>query len=229
MFLTFRFSSTNERSDFKVFSLDTGMTLTLTSNEFLYPIEPVTLKQFPPLAIEIILCRIRPLDKLHTTFTPFTIETLRSLTLNEIFMGRIQLATRSCLWIDPLVKPVRLASLKRIVYDKPIRKQLLHNQLVEENETHLIALEKLAVDAQIKEEIVPLETPVEEENSTNFQPFVNRRGQLIINPLGRSKEFFSKHQRVVENDVPPSPSMTSNPSNPIDMKEETNEVKMTNQ
>lgn len=221
------------------------MTLTLTSNEFLYPIEPVTLKQFPPLAIEIILCRIRPIDKIQKTFTPFTIETLRSLTLNEIFMGRIQLATRSCLWIDPLVKPVRLASLKRIVYDKSIRKQLLENDLVEENDSHLIALEKLAIDGQLKEQIVPLETPVEEEkeeNSSNFQPFVNRRGQLIINPLGRSKEFFSKHQRVTENDVSPSPSMptaiqcqseetsvTSNQSKPIDMKEETNEVKITNQ
>ena len=204
------------------------MTLTLSSNEYLYPIEPVTLKQYPPLAIELILCHVRPLDKIHQTFTPFTIETVRSWTLNEIFMGRIQLATRSCLWIDPLVKPVRLASLKRVVYEKPIRKQLLSSKLVEANETHLVTLEKLAVDAEIKVETVAPEPA--EENASTFQPFVNRRGQLIINPLGRSKEFFSKHQRAAEDAVPPPPSMPVGDKEEqkstveMAMKEETNEV-----
>ena len=196
---------TNDRSSFTVFSLDTGITLTLKSNEYLYPIEPVTLKQYPPLAIEIVLCNIRPLNTIHMTFTPFTIETVRSLTLNEIFMGRIQLATRSCLWIDPLVKPVRLASLKRIVYDKPIRKQLILSKLVESNDDHIVELERLAVEAQLKEPTLPPKEE-EEENPSVFQPFLNRRGQLIINPLGRSKEFFARHQHSFGND-PVRPSL----------------------
>ncbi|CAM4862983.1 unnamed protein product [Rotaria socialis] len=199
-----------------VFSLDTGITFTLKPNEHLYSIEPSSLKQYPPLATEIILCNIYPLDKITMTFTPFTIETVRSLTLNEVFMGRIKLATRSCFWIDPLVKPVRLTALKRIAYDKPIRKQLMLSKLVQSNDDHLTLLERIAVEANICEARVP---PIQEENieptksneqelakedtiqdfTPEFKPFLNRIGQLIINPVGRSKEFFIKHNQPLPN------------------------------
>ncbi len=203
-------STTVDRPTLTVFSLDTGITFTLKSNEHLFPIEPSSLKQYPPLATEIILCNISPLDKITMTFTPFTIETLRSLTLNEVFMGRIKLATRSCFWIDPLVKPVRLAALKRIAYDKPIRKQLILSKLVQTNDNHMNLLERLAVEAQLKEieikeqseSIIKLndQEDVIEDFSPAFKPFLNRIGQLIINPVGRSKQFFSKHNQQLQSD-----------------------------
>lgn len=185
------------------------------------------------------------------TFTPFTIETLRSLTLNEIFMGRIKLATRSCFWIDPLVKPIRLAALKRIAYDKPIRKQLVQSKLVQSNDNHMNLLERTAVEAQLIDSVTThpeepkaepvIETPksepiiesvkseptvktepiVEKDKSEEiiedfapqFKPFVNRIGQLIINPVGRSKEFFSKHNQQVYSDfVKPKTSQLNNNS-----------------
>ncbi|CAF4813894.1 unnamed protein product, partial [Rotaria sp. Silwood1] len=202
-----------------VFSLDTGITFTLKSNEHLYPIEPSSLKQYPPLATEIILCNICPLDKITMTFTPFTIETVRSLTLNEIFMGRIKLATRSCFWIDPLVKPVRLAALKRIAYDKPIRKQLILSKLVQSNDNHMNLLERIAIEAKLND--VPISNQEETQEQTKpiiksdeqeivkeeiiedfspvFKPFLNRIGQLIINPVGRSKQFFIKHNQELQN------------------------------
>ena len=209
-----------------VFSLDTGVTFNLQSHEYLYPIEPCTLKQYPPLATEIILCNVYPLDKITMTFTPFTIETLRTLTLNEIFMGRIKLATRSCFWIDPLVKPVRLTSLKRIAYDKPIRKQLLLSKLIQTNENHMTVLERLATEVKLidlpqetkeqteaavnldKQEVATEQSPsiqadedTIEDFSSVFKPFLNRLGQLIINPVGRSKQFFSKHNQQSESDL----------------------------
>jgi hypothetical protein len=215
----FIFSSseaTVDRPALTVFSLDTGKTISLKSNEHLYPIEPSSLKQYPPLATEIILSNIRPLDKITMTFTSYTIETLRSLTLNEIFMGRIKLATRSCLWIDPLVKPVRLAALKRIAYDKPIRKQLILSKLVESNDNHMVILERMAMEAQLmdypteikdqpetvikidEQEIAKKE--IVEDISPIFKPFLNRIGQLIINPVGRSKEFFTKHNQQLHSE-----------------------------
>jgi hypothetical protein len=170
------------------------------------------------------------------TFTPFTIKTLHSLTLNEIFMGKIKLATRSCFWIDPLVKPVRLAALKRIAYDKPIRKQLILSKLVQSNDNHMNLLERLAVEAklndlsivdqeesesitkqteqeEIKEQSESITKSNEQEEivedfSPIFKPFLNRIGQLIINPVGRSKEFFSKHnQQCYSNFVKPISSI----------------------
>jgi hypothetical protein len=130
---------------------------------------------------------------------------LRSWTLNETFMGRIRIATRSCLWIDPLVKPIRLTSLKRIAYDKPIRTQLIVAQLVRANDEHMTRLEHLADEAQLnKSTTIDKNEPVEciehrqdqveviDDKSSTFKPFLNRRGQLIMNPLGRSKEFFSQ-------------------------------------
>ncbi len=180
----------------------------------MYPIEPSSLKQYPPLATEIILCNVYPLDKITMTFTPFAIETLRSLTLNEIFMGRIKLATRSCFWIDPLVKPVRLVALKRIAYDKPIRKQLIQSKLVQSNDNHMNVLDRLAGEAKLKDlpienqeqqlevkiESTEKEEEVKEEPLPVFKPFLNRMGQLIINPVGRSKEFFNKHNQQLHND-----------------------------
>ncbi len=219
--------TTVDRPTLTVFSLDTGITFTLKSNEHLYSIEPSSLKQYPPLATEIILCNIYPLDKITMTFTPFTIETLRELTLNEIFMGRIKIATRSCFWIDPLVKPVRLAALKRIAYDKPIRKQLILAKLVQSNDNHMNLLERLAVEAKLTDLIISndqeetttksneqVETKEQPESiiksneqeeiiddfSPAFKPFLNRIGQLIINPVGRSKEFFSKHNQPLHSD-----------------------------
>lgn len=208
-----------------VFSLDSGQTFTLKSNEHLYPIEPATLKQYPPLATEIILCNIQPLDQITMTYTPFTIDTLRSWTVNEIFMGKIRLATRSCFWIDPLVKPVRLAALNRIAYDKPIRKQLILAKLVQTNDGHMNELERLAIEAGLQQ-TVTIEQPVENKTEDSapvapkeeeeeekdldavvedlvpaFKPFINRNGQMIINPVGRSKEFFSKHNQPMSDDL----------------------------
>lgn len=213
-----------------VFSLDTGITFTLKSNEHLYPIEPSSLKQYPPLATEIILCHVYPLDQITMKFTNFAIETLRSLTVNEIFMGKIKLATRSCFWIDPLVRPVRLAALKRIAYDKPIRKQLILSKLVQSNDNHMQLLDRLAAECKLKDlpVVVEEEKPKEqlevktdsqdqeeakqqqvESHETEetkvefvpiFKPFLNRMGQLIINPVGRSKEFFAKHHQQFRSD-----------------------------
>lgn len=212
--------TTFDRPMLTVFSLDTGATFSLKSNEFLYPIEPSSLKQYPPLATEIILCNIYPLDKITMTFTPFTIETVRSLTLNEIFMGRIKLATRSCFWIDPLVKPVRLAALKRIAYDKPIRKQLMSLKLIQTNDHHMDLIDHLAAEAQLiqlppvvnEPEIVKQETI--EEPVVEFKPFLNRIGQLIINPVGRSKQFFIKHNQQLSNSdfVKGTQSLVDNPT-----------------
>jgi hypothetical protein len=167
-------------------------------------------------------------------------------------MGKIKLATRSCFWIDPLVKPVRLAALKRIAYDKPIRKQLILSKLVQSNDNHMNVLERLAIEAKIndlpisnqegtKEQSEPVtneEIKEQSESVTNeeikeksesvtneeikeqlesitksnekeeiiedfsptFKPFLNRIGQLIINPVGRSKEFFSKHNQQLHSD-----------------------------
>ena len=190
--------------------------------------------------MEIILCNISPLDKVTMTFTPFTVETLRSLTLNEICMGRIKLATRSCFWVDPLVKPVRLAALNRIVYDKPIRKQLILSKLVQTNDNHMNLLERIALEAKLyefsssnQEEVIkqsePTTTSDREEMPQEraipevphvFKPFLNRTGQLIINPVGRSKEFFIKHNQqlqhldfvrtiLAENNKEPSSIMSS--------------------
>ncbi|CAF5034012.1 unnamed protein product, partial [Rotaria socialis] len=117
---------------------------------------------------------------------------------------------------DPLVKPVRLTALKRIAYDKPIRKQLMLSKLVQSNDDHLTLLERIAVEANICEVRVP---PIQEENieptkpneqelakedtiqdfKPEFKPFLNRIGQLIINPVGRSKEFFIKHNQPLPN------------------------------
>lgn len=199
------------------------------------------------MATEIILCNIYPLDKVTMTFTPFTIETLRSLTLNEVFMGRIKLATRSCFWIDPLVKPIRLASLKRIAYDKPIRKQLILSKLVQSNDNHMNLLERIAYEANLtdlpiinqeettksneqeqsepitktngQEEIEKQPESIETEDTVEdfspaFKPFLNRVGQLIINPVGRSKEFFSKHnQQLHSNFVKPISSQLNDNTN----------------
>lgn len=183
------------------------------------------------------------------TFTRFTIETLRSLTLNATHMGRIKLATRWCLWIDPLVKPVRLTALKRIAYEKPVRKQLMLAKLVDSNDSHMLMLERLAVEAQLKEPTVTIKeepkevvapmkqepatpnTSTEEESSKEstpvFKPFLNRSGQLIINPLGRSKEFFSRHHQPSHGDFVQTISSSmpfddehSLPSNEADSKEQ---------
>ena len=168
------------------------------------------------------------------TFTKFAVETLRSLTLNEIFMGRIKLATRSCFWIDPLVRPVRLAALKRIAYDKPIRKQLILSKLIQSNDNHMHTLDRLAVGSKLKDlpmvdqeekevkteshdQEAPAKQPTESNESEEanaefvpiFKPFLNRMGQLIINPVGRSKEFFAKHHQQFRSDlVKPLTSVT---------------------
>lgn len=230
-FISSSTQTTFDRPALTVFSLDTGCTFTLKLNEHLYSIEPASLKQYPPLATEIILCYVHPLDQITMTFTKFTVETLRSLTLNEIFMGRIKLATRSCFWIDPLVRPVRLAALKRIAYDKPIRKQLILAKLIQSNDDHMRTLDRLAVESKLKDVPVvdeenvedktdspdqeePVKQPTESEEASAefvpiFKPFLNRTGQLIINPVGRSKEFFAKHHQQFRSDfVKPLSSVT---------------------
>ncbi|CAF1042690.1 unnamed protein product [Didymodactylos carnosus] len=70
-------------------------------------------------------------------------------------------------------------------------------------------------DQQESKTVIESEKPVEtlqEQMSYGFKPFMNRAGQMIINPMGRSKDFFSRHQ----NPEIVSPMKMSSVSSPTD-------------
>ena len=62
-----------------------------------------------------------------------------------------------------------------------------------------------SIDSQIEEGTKKsIESTESEETKVEFvpifKPFLNRMGQLIINPVGRSKEFFAKHHQQFRSD-----------------------------
>jgi hypothetical protein len=79
---------------------------------------------------------------------------------------------------------------------------------------------EVKIDSTEQEEVIkqPSEEP-KEESSPVFKPFLNRIGQLIINPVGRSKEFFNKHHQQLYTDFVKPISSEINPTSSLTNEE----------
>ncbi|XP_071092344.1 putative ATP-dependent RNA helicase TDRD12 [Haliotis cracherodii] len=111
---------------------------------------PGHLKEVPYQAVEVYLCRVKPMDK-DSEWTPranmFIFEQLDEITELE---ACVVLSFGNTLWLDPLVQRVTMETIKMTTNHMRVRDELLKNGLGSNNPKHIEQLYQLCRECQVE-------------------------------------------------------------------------------
>lgn len=131
-----------------VFLLDEGSDVTVEQNS-LY-ILPNHLALMPPLIVEVYLCRVQPLDfdREWTFHASKYIDDIFSSNINKsTFVGQIELALGSTLWLSPVTELAQAGKSK--VKMESLRSRLISNGFGISNIAHMEKLKEICKEADI--------------------------------------------------------------------------------
>ncbi|ESO90820.1 hypothetical protein LOTGIDRAFT_233600 [Lottia gigantea] len=134
---------------------------------------PPLLKVYPPQAVEVYLCRVKPIDN-DSEWTPKANSCLFDLINNIIIDGRIVLSLGNTIWVDPLAQREYLENIRSTINKMNIRSELIKNKLATDNPEHvrdLIELfsGKIPIDDTVIKSYLCIEQQ-EEENESEILP-----------------------------------------------------------
>ncbi|KAK6634596.1 hypothetical protein RUM43_011997 [Polyplax serrata] len=115
---------------------------------------PEDLASYPPLVIEVKLAGIQPMDFDSTwnrEANNFIREIMRrKLEEEQLWFGKIVLALRNLLFLDPVMLKRYLPSVKTNIFDLVVHEKLINSQYGVKNEDHVTTLRKLCTEADIE-------------------------------------------------------------------------------
>ncbi|KAL3859121.1 hypothetical protein ACJMK2_009353 [Sinanodonta woodiana] len=120
--------------------IDIGKEARVPADKLFYM--PTHLKDIPPQAVEVFVCRIQPVDK-DTEWTSKADNYISKAVGNQTLEGNIVLRIGNTVWFDPLVQQMVLQESGSITNHFIIHLELLRNGLAIENPKHLDLLYKL--------------------------------------------------------------------------------------
>ena len=94
-------------------------------------------------AVEIYLCRVRPLDN-DTSWTGRSTAFMSNLIFNKTLDGVILLTMGNTLWVDTLVEKVKLKEVNVVNTLYNVKSQLIQNHYGEENNQVCVCMDIFA-------------------------------------------------------------------------------------
>uniref|UniRef100_A0A8D0DUR6 RNA helicase n=1 Tax=Salvator merianae TaxID=96440 RepID=A0A8D0DUR6_SALMN len=105
----------------------------------------------PPQAVEFIVCRVKPIDnevEWSSKITRYINQKIRG----KLHEAKIVLFLRNTMWVDPMVRVIRLLDLKASVNEYNIRSEILSTGMGIDNPEHIHELQRLFQDAETTHE-----------------------------------------------------------------------------
>ena len=129
-------------------SIDRGALLSLNIND-IYEL-PDHLKELPPLAVEIFLAGIKPLDN-KITRSRSSIRFIQTQLKDKVVSGHIVLGLSSTLWVDRLVERTKLDGDRKVMVNLlDVGKKILDEKLGLVNKEHMAKLYHLCQTGSIE-------------------------------------------------------------------------------
>ncbi|KAK7504577.1 hypothetical protein BaRGS_00004063, partial [Batillaria attramentaria] len=103
---------------------------------------PPHLQEVPPQAVEVYVCRIKPLDG-DSDWTLRSNDFVKEQLLGKELMGTVVLRMKGTLWLDPLSEQTMLPTLKMKTVTMIARNELMKRGMASDNPDHIKNLYKL--------------------------------------------------------------------------------------
>ncbi|XP_076449882.1 uncharacterized protein LOC143286162 [Babylonia areolata] len=147
---------------------------------------PPELQSVPPLAVEVYICRVKPVDG-DTEWTHSSRDYVKRLLKDKDLIGNVILRMNNTLWLDPLAEQTRLENVKTSIISMIVRPDLLRHGLAHDNPDHVKNLYK-ACQGKI---------PIEKKLYKKYFNLQNRK-EIVTETLRSDEEYHSVYISAVD-------------------------------
>ncbi|NXY25818.1 DBP2 helicase, partial [Atrichornis clamosus] len=120
--------------------IDEGRTSQVNSDQLLHL--PARFQSLPPQAVEIIVCRVKPIDN-EIEWNPKVTDYIARKIKGKLHHAKVVQTLGKTVWVDPMVGVTSLSSLRMWINEYNIRSEILSTGLGTDNPEHVAEIQKL--------------------------------------------------------------------------------------
>ncbi|XP_064579183.1 putative ATP-dependent RNA helicase TDRD12 isoform X1 [Zonotrichia leucophrys gambelii] len=146
--------------------IDEGRTSQVNSDQLLHL--PVKFQSLPPQAVEIIVCRVKPIDN-EVEWNPKVTEHINHKIKGKVHHAKVVQTLGRTVWVDPMVGVTHLPTMRMWVNEYNIRSEILSTGLGTDNPEHVGAIQKLCTQMPVVDHGQSLEPLSTEEDTADLE------------------------------------------------------------
>ncbi|NXE00854.1 DBP2 helicase, partial [Chaetorhynchus papuensis] len=120
--------------------IDEGRTSQVNSDQLLHL--PAQFQSLPPQAVEIIVCRVKPIDN-EVEWNPKVTDHINHKIKGKLHHAKVVHTLGRTVWVDPMVGVTNLPTMKIWINEYNIRSEILSTGLGTDNPEHITEIQKL--------------------------------------------------------------------------------------
>ncbi|XP_030812083.1 putative ATP-dependent RNA helicase TDRD12 [Camarhynchus parvulus] len=120
--------------------IDEGRTSQVNSDQLLHL--PVKFQSLPPQAVEIIVCRVKPIDN-EVEWNPKVTDHINHKIKGKVHHAKVVQTLGKTVWVDPMVGVTHLPTMRMWINEYNIRSEILSTGLGTDNPEHVGEIQKL--------------------------------------------------------------------------------------
>ncbi|NWV88663.1 DDX17 helicase, partial [Machaerirhynchus nigripectus] len=120
--------------------IDEGRTSQVNSDQLLHL--PAEFQSLPPQAVEIIVCRVKPIDN-EVEWNPKVTDHINQKIKGKLHHAKVVHTLGKTVWVDPMVGVTHLPSMKIWINEYSVKSEILSTGLGTDNPEHIAEIQKL--------------------------------------------------------------------------------------
>ncbi|NXK68473.1 DDX17 helicase, partial [Sylvietta virens] len=120
--------------------IDEGRTSQVNSDQLLHL--PAKFQSLPPQAVEIVVCRVKPIDN-EVEWNPKVTDHINHKIKGKLHHAKVVHTLGKTVWVDPMVGVTNLLTMKMWINEYNIRSEILSMGLGTDNPEHIAEIRKL--------------------------------------------------------------------------------------
>ncbi|NWT60839.1 DDX17 helicase, partial [Erythrocercus mccallii] len=124
----------------KIKYIDEGRTSQVNSDQLFHL--PAKFQSLPPQAVEIVVCRVKPIDN-EVEWNPKVTEHINHKIKGKLHHAKVVHTLGKTVWVDPMVGVTSLPTMKMWINEYNIRSEILSTGLGTDNPEHVGEIQKL--------------------------------------------------------------------------------------
>ncbi|NWR17803.1 DDX17 helicase, partial [Emberiza fucata] len=126
--------------------IDEGRTSQVNSDQLLHL--PVKFQSLPPQAVEVIVCRVKPIDN-EVEWNPKVTDHINHKIKGKVHHAKVVHTLGRTVWVDPMVGVTHLPSMRMWINEYNIRSEILSTGLGTDNPEHVAEIQKLCTQIPV--------------------------------------------------------------------------------
>ncbi|NWW38006.1 DDX17 helicase, partial [Panurus biarmicus] len=142
--------------------IDEGRTSQVNSDQLLHL--PAKFQSLPPQAVEIVVCRVKPIDN-EVEWNPKVTDHINHKIKGKLHHAKVLHTLGKTVWVDPMVGVTSLPTMKMWINEYNIRSEILSTGLGTNNPEHVGEIQKLCRQIPVLDHAESLENFTKEETA----------------------------------------------------------------